>query len=228
MSQAMVAPRHGRAADETRYYQANASLYDSTLATFYDLTTFPLLWLRRRVARLAGVRAGMRVLDVATGTGAQARAFARTGAHVVGVDLSSRMLAIARRKTRDRNASFLKADATALPMADESFDVASVSLALHEMPPSVRSRAVAELARVTRPGGTIVIVEPAQPRNRIWRALVVRLMSLFEPEPYREFLRSDLVGLLAKHGIAVRRESRAVLRMVRILVAVRSARGSAP
>jgi hypothetical protein len=63
MSQAMVAPRQGRAADETRYYQANASVYDSTLATFYDLTTFPLLWLRRRVARLAGVRAGMRVLD---------------------------------------------------------------------------------------------------------------------------------------------------------------------
>ena len=78
MSQAMVAPRHGRAADETRYYQENASLYDSTLATFYDLTTFPLLWLRRRVARLAGVRAGMRVLDVATGTGAQARASLRS------------------------------------------------------------------------------------------------------------------------------------------------------
>lgn len=210
------------AEEEQLYYERNAALYDSALASFYDVITFPLRWLRRRVVRLAGVTAGMRVVEVATGTGAQARAFAEVGAHVIGVDLSSRMLAIARRKSRDANTTFFEADATALPMADESFDVGCVSLTLHEMPPSVRSRAVHELARVTRRGGTVVVVDFAPPRNRIWRAIAVRVLALFERDAYCEFVRSDLRALLSQHGIIVRDEYRALLDTARIVVAVRS------
>lgn len=209
-----------RTEEERRYYTTNANLYESSLATFYDLVALPLHWLRRRVARVANV-SGRRVLDVATGTGSQARAFARAGGHVVGIDLSPRMLATARRKNRRFDAQFVEGDATELPMADETFDVASISLALHEMPPPVRARAVHELARVTRRGGAVVIVEPVQPRNRVWRALVVNVLRRFEPEPYREFLRADLGELLSRSGIAVRSEHRAVFDTLRVVEGVR-------
>lgn len=211
-----------RADEERAYYQETDDLYGSAFAGFYDVIAFPLRWLRKRVVRLVGVRPGMRVLDVATGTGAQARAFANAGAKVVGVDLAPRMLAIARRKNRDRNAMFIEADATALPFPAETFDVGCVSLTLHEMPPSVRSRAIGELARVTRRGGTVVVVDFAQPRNRIWRAIVVRVLGFLEREAYREFVRSDLEALLSQDGIRIDAECRALLDAARIVIGRRT------
>lgn len=224
MSRVGTLPRRSTAvSDEERlYYQASADVFDSALASFYDVITFPLHWLRRRVVRLSGVAPGMRVVDVATGTGAQARAFADAGAHVVGVDLAARMLAIARRKDRGHATRFVEGDATALPFADETFDVSCVSLGLHEMPLSVRVRAVHEMARVTREGGTVVVVDHAAPRNRIWRAIVVRAWSLVERDAYPEFIRADLHALLAQHGIAVRSEYRALLDTVQIVVGTRT------
>jgi demethylmenaquinone methyltransferase/2-methoxy-6-polyprenyl-1,4-benzoquinol methylase len=227
MSRAALQPRQttptpiGRTDEEGLYYQTNADVYGSAFASFYDLVAFPMHWMRRRVVRLSGVFPGMRVLDVATGTGAQARAFADAGAQVVGIDLSPRMLAIARRKNRGRDTRFIEGDATALPMADETFDLSTVSFALHEMPLSVRSRAVRELARVTRRGGTIVVVDHAAPRNRLWRAIVVHAWSLVERDAYPEFIRSDMHVLLAQHGIAVRRDDRALLDTIQIKVGVR-------
>lgn len=210
-----------RTDEERHYYKTNADAYGSVFASLYDIVSFPLHRVRARVTHLSGVAPGMRVLDVATGTGGQARAFARAGARVVGVDLSPRMLAIARRKT-DRNTRFIAADATALPIAEATFDVSCVSLALHEMPLSVRSRAVDEMVRVTRPGGTIVVVDHAAPRNRIWRTIVVHAWSLVERDAYSEFIRSDLRALLAQHGVSVMREYRALLDTIQILFGVRN------
>ena len=210
-----------RTDEERRYYETNAALYDSALASLYDAVAFPLYRIRRRVVHLARAAAGIRVLDMATGTGAQARAFSDVGAHVVGVDLSARMLAVARRKNRDPNTTFIEDDATALPMPDESFDVGCVSLTLHEMPPSVRSRAVHELARVTRRGGTVVVVDFARPRNRIWRTIVLGVLGLLERDAFSEFVRFDLRTLLSQHGIRVRDVHRALLDTVQIVVGIR-------
>ena len=138
------------------------------------------------------------------------------------------MLAIARRKNRDPNVTFLEADATALPIADESFDVSCVSLNLHEMPPSVRSRVVGELVRVTRRGGTVVVVDFALPRNRVWRAIVVRILALFERDAYPEFVRSDLCGFLSQRGIVIRDVHRALLGTARIVVGIRDLESTGP
>ena len=134
---------------------------------------------------------------------------------------NSAALAIARRKNRQSNAMFIEADATALPMADASFDVGCVSLTLHEIPPSVRSRAVHELARVTRRGGTIVVVDFARPRRRIWHTIAVRVLSLFERDAYPEFVRTDLRALLSQHGVIVGEEHRALVETVQIVIGVR-------
>jgi len=209
--------------DERAYYALTRRTYASWFATFYDAITWPARWVRSRVPRLAGIQVGTRAIDVATGTGAQARAFADAGAHVLAIDLSPRMLAIAGRRRRRRDIDFVEADATALPTLDASFDVACVSFASHEMPAGVRAIVVAAMARVTRPGGTVVVVvdDYALPRNRVWRWLVCHVVNAFEPEPYVDFVRSDLVALLARSGIALRADHQTLLGAARIAIGVR-------
>lgn len=209
--------------DEGAYYALSRRVYGSGFATVYDAITWPIRGLRARVAHLAGIESGTRALDVATGTGAQARAFAESGASVVAIDLSPRMLAIARRNHRDLDIEFVEADATNVPVPDASFAVSCVSFALHEMPPGVRARVVGEMARVTRPGGIVVVVDYALPRQRVWRWLVYRIVRLYERDHYTDFVHADLAALLARSRISFRSEHRVLLGVARVVIGVRGA-----
>ena len=148
----------------------------------------------------------------------QALAFAGAASEVIGVDLSAAMLAVARRKRAPVHVGFALADATHLPFPAARFDVACISFALHEMPAPVRERVVREMVRVTRPGGTIVVVDYALPASRLASALALRLVRMYERDHYVEFVRSDLAALLEGAGVAVRVERRALLGNVRIVV----------
>jgi len=212
-----AAPRPPASAEEQAYYQRNESVY-AWFARYYDVLTRPLRRLRREVVEAAGLPPSARVLDVATGTGAQALAFAGTAAEVVGIDLSEAMLSAARRKNPPTHVSFVRADATDLPFPAERFDVTCISFALHEMPASVRGRVIREMARATRHGGTVVVVDYALPAGRLASALAFRLVRLYERDHYAEFVRSDLPALLEGAGIAVRTDRRALLGNVRIVV----------
>jgi SAM-dependent methyltransferase len=88
--------------------------------------------------------------------------------------------------------TFEKGDATNLPFKEESFGVSCISFALHEMPGSVRQRVLGELARVTKPGGRIIVVDYALPRNRLASALAYRIVRLYEGDSHASFVRSDL------------------------------------
>lgn len=117
---------------------------------------------RRAVARaveLAAPARGDEVLDLATGTGLVLRELAARStppATVVGLDRSSGMLAeIGRLPTGWRT---VQGDAVALPFADGSFDVAIASYLLHLLDPPTRRAVLAELHRVVRPGGRLVVV----------------------------------------------------------------------
>ena len=203
----MAQQQRGRTEEERHYYALNAKAW-RILAPFYDAIVFPLKQLRRDVAKVAGVGPGSCVLDVATGTGAQALAFADAGAEVVGIDLSESMLRIARRNARDRHVTFSVADARELPFEDGRFDVCCVSFGLHEMPVSVRQDALREMARVAKPEGKVVIVDYALPENPIARRLVYHLVKLYERDNYAEFVRSDLHAMLAHAGLTARTETR--------------------
>jgi arsenite methyltransferase len=115
-----------------------------------------------RLAELAQLAPGQRVVDVACGTGATALLLARElGAEVVGVDLGARTIERAQREVRaaglaDR-ARFVHGDAEALPLADASFDLALSECSLCTFPD--KQRAVSEMARVLRPGGTIAVAD---------------------------------------------------------------------
>ena len=109
--------------------------------------------------RVANIRPGERVLDLATGTGITAIAARKHGANVTGVDLTPELLAVARKKAKDdglEDIDFREGDAEALPFVDASFD-AVVSTCGHMFAPD-QPKVAAELARVTRPGGRVVFL----------------------------------------------------------------------
>jgi demethylmenaquinone methyltransferase/2-methoxy-6-polyprenyl-1,4-benzoquinol methylase len=123
---------------------------------------------RARAADLAAVGPGSRVLDVATGTGDLALELARRvspGGEVLGSDFSPAMLARARRKAEARSAlvqpRFELGDALALPYAESSFDAATVGFGVRNF--SDLRAGLAEMARVVRPGGRVVVLEITTP-----------------------------------------------------------------
>jgi demethylmenaquinone methyltransferase/2-methoxy-6-polyprenyl-1,4-benzoquinol methylase len=117
---------------------------------------------RSRAVELAAVGPGSRVLDVATGTGDLAAALVQTvtpGGTVVGCDFSEQMLVRARAKVPE--ATFDLADALELPYAEDEFDAATVGFGARNF--SDLGRGLAEMVRVVKPGGRVVILEITQP-----------------------------------------------------------------
>ncbi|TDU32854.1 methyltransferase family protein [Panacagrimonas perspica] len=109
--------------------------------------------------RVARVRAGERVLDLATGTGITAIAARERGARVTGVDLTPELIGVARDKAQEAgftDIEFLEGDAENLAFADGAFDVV-LSTCGHMFAPD-QEKVASELARVTRPGGRVVFL----------------------------------------------------------------------
>ena len=177
----------------------------------------PFLNLRSEIAKTVDLGPEARLLDVATGTGEQAFAFAKMVREVVGVDLSEEVLRIARRKNRFANVVFQRADAAELPFEDGSFDASCVSFALHEMAGDVRERVVREMVRVTRPGGSITIIDYGLPRGRVASALAFSFIKFVERDHYPNFVKSDWHALLEGAGVQVAHERRALRGTTRVL-----------
>jgi demethylmenaquinone methyltransferase/2-methoxy-6-polyprenyl-1,4-benzoquinol methylase len=116
---------------------------------------------RERAVELARVGPGSRALDVATGTGDLAVALRAAGAEVIGCDFSEEMLEHAREK--DPSLPFEWADALDLPYPDDAFDAATVGFGARNF--TDLRRGLAEMARVVKPGGRVVVLEITTPQR---------------------------------------------------------------
>ena len=160
----------------------------ATIADRYDFITVVLSygqdrrWKRRLIA-LAAPRLGGRALDLATGTGDIAFALAARGARVVGLDITFRMIEIARAKAagralqaRDRGPEaapqpsprFLVGDMLALPFPSGSFDIVTTGYGLRNVPDL--ATAIDEIGRVLSSGGQLLSLDFNRPSNRVVRS----------------------------------------------------------
>jgi demethylmenaquinone methyltransferase / 2-methoxy-6-polyprenyl-1,4-benzoquinol methylase len=198
----------------------------ATIADRYDLITVLLSYgqdrrWKRDLLDMAGPMEGRRLLDLACGTGDIALAAASRGAMVTGVDLTPRMIQIARKKgtpgaARPHQPRFLVGDMMALPVASASCDVVTTGYGLRNVPELVP--AILEIGRVLRPGGLFVSLDFNRPRSAIVRAVYHGYLSAVgstvgfvlhgDPDTYRYIAESirtypgadAIVELLGRHG----------------------------
>jgi demethylmenaquinone methyltransferase / 2-methoxy-6-polyprenyl-1,4-benzoquinol methylase len=152
---------------------------------------------RRRTVDAVDPRPGQRILDLAAGTGTSSEPFAAAGATVVPTDLSLGMLEVGKR--RRPGLAFVAGDALRLPYADGVFDAVTISFGLRNVEDT--AAALAELRRVTRPDGRLVVCEFSTPTWRPFRALYadylvaalprIAAVATANPAPY-EYLAESI------------------------------------
>ena len=148
-----------------------AAMFDG-VAKRYDLVNDLLSlghtksW-RRATTKIIAPRSGMKILDLAAGTGSSSEPLAAAGADVIPADFSEGMLAAGRRARP--HLPFTKADALNLPFKDGQFDLVTISFGLRNTQNT--EKALAEMLRVTKPEGEIVICEFSSPTFRPFRTI---------------------------------------------------------
>jgi demethylmenaquinone methyltransferase/2-methoxy-6-polyprenyl-1,4-benzoquinol methylase len=135
---------------------------------------------RKVVARAVGAGPGDMVLDLAAGTGTSSRAFTGAGARCVACDFSLGMLRVGARRKPAGGVAFAAGDALALPFREKIFNAVTISFGLRNV--ADPGAALAEMLRVTRPGGKLVICEfshlPGQRLNAFYEQYLARALPL--------------------------------------------------
>lgn len=125
---------------------------------------------RRDAVRAAGLRPGMTVVDVACGSGSLTRLLGQAvgpSGSAIGVDISAAMLREAAGRPGPSWIRYERADALALPVDDETVDAATIAFGLRNV--ADYRACLTEMARVTRPGGRVVVLEIATPSRGVGR-----------------------------------------------------------
>jgi demethylmenaquinone methyltransferase/2-methoxy-6-polyprenyl-1,4-benzoquinol methylase len=137
---------------------------------------------RKVATEVIAPKPGMRILDIAAGTGSSSRPLADAGADVIPLDFSKGMLAAGRKRHPDL--AFTQGDALALTFKDNEFDVTTISFGLRNT--SDTSKALRESFRVLKSGGRMVVVEFSQPTNKIFRTIYLRYLMRALPTVARK------------------------------------------
>ncbi|WP_108719131.1 demethylmenaquinone methyltransferase [Miniimonas sp. S16] len=188
-----------------------AGMFDD-VARRYDVTNDVLSLGMDRFWRRATVRAidaapGERVLDLAAGTGTSSAALADGGVSTVACDFSQGMVFEGKRRRPDL--AFVAGDATRLPFADDTFDAVTISFGLRNVNPAAEG--LAEMRRVTRPGGRLVVCEFSTPPlaafGALYRFYLRRVLTPISravssnPEAY-DYLEESILDWPDQHGVA--------------------------
>jgi ubiquinone/menaquinone biosynthesis C-methylase UbiE len=131
------------------------------------------------VVNFSEIRPGEKVLDVGCGTGDQAIYFAKKGAVVTGIDINQEMISCASKKKGGFNIHFQGGDATNLPFLEPVFDVAVISLVLHEIESKDRDKVISEMKRVVKKGERLIFVDFGCPLPKSMISFSVKLVEFF-------------------------------------------------
>ena len=137
---------------------------------------------RKVATAIIAPKPGMRILDIAAGTGSSSRPLADAGAEVISLDFSKGMLDAGRKRHPDL--TFVQGDALALTFKENEFDVTTISFGLRNT--SDTSKALQESLRVLKSGGRIVVIEFSQPTNQIFRTIYLRYLMRALPTVARK------------------------------------------
>lgn len=138
---------------------------------------------RKKVNRIISPKPGMRILDIAAGTGTSSAALAKSGAAVTALDFSKGMIETGKRLHPEL--TFIYGDALALPFEADQFDITTISFGLRNT--NDTSKALREALRVTRPGGSIYVVEFSHPISRIFRTIYFKYLLRALPPIAKRF-----------------------------------------
>ncbi|WP_167959080.1 class I SAM-dependent methyltransferase [Anaerosporobacter faecicola] len=189
----------------------NSQIIYRFLAKFYDLLDVTYFRKKEESPRRAVMNqitdSDRVILDLCTGTGANALTIAKEKRHakLYGVDLSTKMLQIAKEKKKKEqvaNLKFMEMDATNLTFEKESFDVALLSLVLHEIKEDLAAKILMEAKRVLKKEGKLIVVEWEQPKSLLEKIAFLPIHVL-EPRGFHHFLYMDIYEYFEKHGFTV-------------------------
>ena len=127
---------------------------------------------RRVVTSIIAPKPGMKILDIAAGTGSSSRPLVDKGAEVTALDFSQGMIEQGRKQ--NKNIKFVQGDALKLPFEENSFDVTTISFGLRNT--SSTEIALKEALRVTKDGGRIVVAEFSHPVNPIFKTIYLNYL----------------------------------------------------
>jgi ubiquinone/menaquinone biosynthesis C-methylase UbiE len=171
-----------------------------------------------------GTRADVRLLDVACGTGRFLSAIKQNFPtwQATGLDLSPPYLEAAGQALAPwPGLALVQANAETMPLPDASIDAVTCIYLFHELPRAVRATVVGEIARVLRPGGTLVLVDSLQRGDEpLYDPLLERFPVSFHEPYYADYVGHDLAALLADAGLTVDTTERAFLS--KVVVATRT------
>ncbi|HEX6000102.1 MAG TPA: class I SAM-dependent methyltransferase [Hyphomicrobiaceae bacterium] len=188
--------------------EGSARLYDVQVETLFMGAAGPMR--RTILAPIAHDMAGrdqrqVTLLDVACGTGRFLRQVRLTypAMQLKGLDLSRPYLDEAGRQLKGlRPVELIEAAAEKMPLADASIDIVTSIFLFHELPPEVRRAVVAEMARVLKPGGMLVLLDSLQMGDKPgWDGLVEAFPERFHEPYYRHYAIDDLDGLFSAAGL---------------------------
>ena len=157
-----------------------------------------------RLVELTQPQPGWRVLDVSTGAGHTALAFAPHVAAVIAVDLTPQMLETARQLAQARgvtNIEFKPADAHALPFEANTFDLVTNRIALHHYTDA--RQAIAEMARVCKRGGLVGFTDNIVPPDKVTAGAINHFEKLRDPSHNWAYPQVRLEGMFANAGLQV-------------------------
>lgn len=143
-----------------------------------------------------------RILDIGCGTGKLVRLFARRGGEAIGVDPQSEQIARAEAAGSQEGARFMVSGGESLPFDDASFDIVTIFNALHHIPQALMRPALAEAARVLKPGGVLWIWEPVAAGSAHELCVPIDDETIVRAQAY-DALKEGIPGLSEEREITV-------------------------